>query len=618
MGGPTQRQPFSFARQEASVTAPVRFGLIRPALDAHTLGLNAVARLLRDQGVVVVAADPELCEAANQPCYPGCAHAIERWVRAHGITHLGFSFRLEPATGVALFDAFLSQLKARRLLLSQDGPLRGLYFAGQPEACRGVACHHPEVNATFCGEETENETLRRLGYPCSGRTDEATAGRQYDRDRLAFGRELVARGHYEQLPAPNHLGYDTCGTEYDTLPARLAACRARGSLPVTRAHLGVYRANREEGIRLFHEWCRELGRSELLDVLSVGTSQLSQSRFSEPCRGLSDGGGVPLQTAAELVATAMAARPMLVRAYAGSRNVLLLAKLQEQYLNTAWHALAFWWFCQLDGRGENAVRDNLIQHVAAVRWIAGTGKPFEANVGHHFAFHGADDVTQIVATVLAARTAKTLGVRHFVLQNMLCTPQQTWGIQDLAKARVLLHLVRALQDSRFEVIYQPRCGSAHLSHDLNLARAQLAAATALMDDVEPLDPASPPVVHVASYSDGAHLPTPMTVQESVRITLQALKDYRALKKRGEVPDMGRHSEVGTRTAALLDGCHARLRAIGEAVPDTCSAEGLYAVLREGFLPVPQLWCCRDEFAKAVDCDTRLIDGGVSLVSTRSA
>ncbi len=41
-------------------------------------------------------------------------------------------------------------------------------------------------------------------------------------------------------------------------------------------------------------------------------------------------GGVPLASAAEFAAVWEAARPMLVRAYAGSKNVPALARMNEE------------------------------------------------------------------------------------------------------------------------------------------------------------------------------------------------------------------------------------------------------------------------------------------------
>ena len=263
------------------------------------------------------------------------------------------------------------------------------------------------------------------------------------------------------------------------------------------------------------------------------------------------------------------------------------------------HALSLWWFCRLDGRGPYSLGENLEQHVETIRFVARTGKPFEANVAHHFAFRGADDATYVASAVLAARTAKALGIRHFILQNMLNTPKATWGVQDLAKSRVLLQLVRELEDDRFQVILQPRAGLDYFSPDEQKAKAQLAAATALMDDIEPLDSASPPLIHVVSYCEAARLADPAAVIESIQITRQALRQYRRLRARGLVDDMRAHPEVAFRTDELLAETRALLHAIDAAVDHPGTAAGLYTVFACGFLPVPDLWECRDEFPLAV-------------------
>jgi len=87
---------------------------------------------------------------------------------------------------------------------------------------------------------------------------------------------------------------------------------------------------------------------------------------------------------------------------------------------------------------------------------------------------------------LAAKLAKKMGIRTFVLQNMLNTPRQTWGLQDLAKSRSCwLSLVKSLEDEKFQVLLQPRAGLDYFSPDQDKAKAQLAAVTALMDDIDP-------------------------------------------------------------------------------------------------------------------------------------
>lgn len=307
---------------------------------------------------------------------------------------------------------------------------------------------------------------------------------------------------------------------------------------------------------------------------------------------------------------------MLVRTYAGTRNVPELARMYEQTIHIAWHALSLWWFCQIDGRGPNTVRQNLLEHVRTLGYIAATGKPFEPNLPHHFAFRGADDVTYVVSAVLAARAAKAAGVRWLILQNMLNTPRPTWGVQDLAKSRACLALVRELEDSRFGVILQPRGGLDYFSTDLDKARAQLAAVAALMDDIEPHDPSSPPIIHVVSYSEASHLADPDVVNESIQITAHALAEYRRLRSAGQIADMADHPEVRARTGELLAEARTVLGAIESAVPQPHSPDGLYRIFADGYLPVPYLWEGRDEFRRAVSWKTRLIRGSVKVVDAQ--
>ena len=53
---------------------------------------------------------------------------------------------------------------------------------------------------------------------------------------------------------------------------------------------------------------------------------------------------------------------------------------------------------------------------------------------------------------------------------MLNTPRFTWGIQDLAKSRAMLKLVKELEDSHFRVVLQPRAGLDYFSADLDKAK----------------------------------------------------------------------------------------------------------------------------------------------------
>lgn len=591
-------------------------GLIRPALDAHTLGLTSLAQLLSDCGLRCLLADGATCALLDTPDAPESVDGIASWIAAHSVTVLGFSYRLDPQDGLRLAALLMHGLKARRLLKAQGGPLRAVLFAGLPKTCALVRQHVEEITDTFEGDETPAETLTRLGVEAAAIPKALSTGVRYDEDRLTFGRDLIVKGDYLGVKPVNRPDYPGFGGPRDTLLARLRHGKHYGLPPLMRAHAGPFLPDRDAAVRLFQEWARQLAASGLLDILSIGTSQLTQSNFGEDWGQKPNGGGVPINSPDEYASVWQAARPMLVRTYAGTHNIRDLAKTYEKTINIAWHALSLWWFCRIDGRGPYPLRTNLEKQLEALRYIATTGKPYEPNVSHHFSFRGADDVTGIVATVLAARTAKAAGIRDLVLQVMLNTPRTLWGLQDLAKARATLALARELEDSSFRLILQPRGGLDYFSPDKNRAKAQLAAVTALMDDIEPHDQGSPPMIHVVSYSEGYELADPSIIDESIRITRHTLTEYRRLRRKGDIDDMAQNQEVLHRTQELLSDARTVLRAIDAHIPDPNTADGLYKAFAMGFLPAPYLCECREELAKAVDWQTRLVRGSVKLVDER--
>lgn len=588
-------------------------GLVRPAIDAHTLGLSSVAQLLRDCGIRTVTADAQVCTAAGRPSVPGNIAVIDHWIRQSRITRLGFSYRLDPSDGAHVFGSLMCQLRDRRLLSDQGGPLQSIFFAGLPSACGLVKQEHGERVTVFWGDETLSETLDRIGIPPALRPREVNEQVAYDIGRFEFGRELLQKELHLRVRPVDWSDCPGFGAKHDLLVNRIRYARERGLLPLIRAHVGPYLPNRKRAVELYLDWCRTLARAGLLDVLSIGTSQLSQSNFGEEWGSEPNGGGVPINSPAEFIAVREASRPMLLRTYAGTNRMPELARMYEETINIAWHAFSLWWFCAMDGRGPLSVRENLRMQLETLRVVADSGKPYEPNTSHHFAFRGADDVTFIVSAVLAARVAKRAGVRHLVLQNMLNTPRYTWGVQDLAKSRALLTLVRELEDERFKVLLQPRAGLDFFSHDPEKSKIQLAAVTALMDDIEPHDPASPCIIHVVSYSEGSHLAEPHVVNESIQITRAALMEYRRQRDLGLVEDMSRNPDVLSRTEELLSDARTVLGVIERHIHQPYSAQGLYNILAGGFLPIPYLWECRGEFQRAVGWRSRVFKGSVRII-----
>ena len=219
---------------------------------------------------------------------------------------------------------------------------RALYFAGLPAACRMARERVPRTAAVFDGEETPQETLARLGIRPAAMPEESAHALRYDSDRLAFGEELVRRADYLALPPFERSGYPEFATAKDSVRARLRHAAQAGTLPLYRAHMGEYLPDREEAVRRFLQWTREMAGLRHLDVLSIGSSQLSQSRFGEDWGDSTNGGGVPLNSPEEFRAVWAAARPMLVRSYAGTKNLAAMARMNEETIHNAWHALSIW------------------------------------------------------------------------------------------------------------------------------------------------------------------------------------------------------------------------------------------------------------------------------------
>jgi hypothetical protein len=495
----------------------------------------------------------------------------------------------------------------------KGGLIKKIYFAGLPEACDLVEYEFGKRFMTFRGDETPKESLLKLGLPDHLIPRSIQEQSVYDELRLIFGKSIIRQEKQHHIRPHTEFDYLDYGTLRDHLIKRLAAAKFKNQLPLTRVHAGPYLKDREKALALFSDWLKKLAGSHFLDIVSVGSSQLSQSHFGEDWDDLPNGGGVPFNSELELRAIREEASPMLVRAYSATNNIPKVAHLLEQNLNMAWHALSIWWFNQLDGRGPLGLRQSISEHIETLRYIARVGKPFEPNTPHHFAFRGSDDLTYIVSAFLAAKIAKRNGIRYFVLQNMLNTPKSTWGLRDLAKSRALLRLIRGLEDRNFHVIYQPRAGLDYFSPDIEKAKIQLAAVSAMMADIEPKNTESPDIIHVVSYSEALFLADPDVINESIQITKAALEFYPEFRRKNDIEDITQSKDLLEQTEELADETHILIKDMKKTVKNLYTAEGLLTVFQMGYLPVPFLWECREEFANAVAWTTKILGGGVHVV-----
>lgn len=589
------------------------FGLIKTLVDAHTMGVHAAAALLRDCGYRVLISPSSVEYAMERIEAESSQKMILEWISKNHIARIGFSYRLDPDTAVELMGRLVHILSENGYYGNSDSQIKSIFFAGLTPACEKIDKEYGGRISTFRGGESAEETLLVMGVPLEDIPQQITMGCQYDKDLAKFGEGLIKSGEYNTLKAPERNMYPEFGTMKDTLELRLDHNYKGGFQPIIRAHSGPYSDNmsRQACLKEYRDWCHELGKAGLLDVLSIGSSQLSQSNFGENWEGKPNGGGVPVNSEIEYMDIWQAARPMLVRTYSGTKNLQKLAEIYERSINISWHALSLWWFNELDGRGPNSLYDNLKEHIETIRYIATTGKPVETNVPHHFAFRGADDITYIVSGFLAAKVAKRYGTKTFVLQNMLNTPRSTWGIQDLAKSRTICKLVKELEDDNFRVVLQTRAGLDYFKPDLEIAKSQLASVTAMMDDIDPFNELSPEIIHVVSYSEALFLATPDVLNESIKITRAALSGYRKLKKQGLTPNV-MTDEIRSRQSELEKACREIIKAMEENIPDLYSPEGLYLAFIAGWLPVPELWSDSDEFVHAKGWGTRMTNGSVAL------
>ena len=592
------------------------FGFVKPYVDVHTLGITTISNLLRDCGYETHIAPVEVSKVLTEIQKINNFSIFQKWLSDNHITRIGFSYRLDPQEACDYFCRIFHQLQDYKMFSESGGTLRGIFFAGLPDACRLVQKELGEDFLVFPGDETPVESLTMLGVSPEKFPHELHQNNSYDSMRWSFAQKLISDEKYKLVLPSEHLGYSDAGTEKDSFIKRLEYCTLNKTLPLIRLHAGPYNPNRIEALKEFKSWVKQLASAKLLDILSIGSSQLTQSHFGESWDGLPNGGGVPVNSEAEYVEIRDAAKPMLVRTYAGTKNVPEMAVIHERSLNISWHALSFWWFCEIDGRGENTVLDNLKEHFEAIRYIVSTGKPLEPNVPHHFAFRGSDDITYIISGYLAAKASKRLGIKHLILQNMLNTPKYTWGIQDLAKGRVLLKLVRELVDEDFKVSLQTRAGLDFFSPDIEKAKVQLAAVTALMDDIEPENENSPQIIHVVSYSEAIRLATPAIMNESIQITLSALKEYRRLRRLKKIENMAYNKDVLDRVDDMYNEAKESITILENYLPNLYTPEGFYQVFKQGFFPVPYMLDETGKYTDAVNWKTAIKNGGIRVVNDK--
>ncbi|WP_224555712.1 hypothetical protein [Pectobacterium versatile] len=587
-------------------------GFVKSALDAHTLGISTVASLIEECGFKTVIASAAICKTVDHINDANARYIFIEWLKENNISSLGYSYRLDPVQGYRSFSMLINSL---HIALAENKLRRmpTIFFAGLPKTCELVQEEYGNKFELFSGDETPIETLIKLKIPENLFPSWLISQSKYDDGRMSFAIELIDKGDYHQSLPLYVPPYENYAKFSDNIIERLGAVSLLEGSVLCRAHVGPYLEDRLAALAEFDSWLKVLSEAGQLDIISVGSSQLTQERFGLSWDNLPNGGGVPINSEKEFRYVRNSAKSMLVRAYSGTKNIPEYAQMMERTINCAWHALSLWWFNKADGRGPLSVEQCLKEHVNTLAFIGKFNKPFEPNVAHHFSFRGSDDLTAIIATYLAVAVAKLQGVKDVILQTMLNTPKITSGIADLVKFRTILRLVRPLCDANFRIHVQPRAGLAYFSPNLYKAKCQLAAVSCMMDDIEPNDANSPSIVHVVSYSEAVELASPPVINESVKITRHAIKEYRRLGVGRDLLAGDVSEEINYKVSESLGDAILMIKHMEKNTPQLYSAKGLYEVYRKGYFAVPSLWDCREELKNAVSWKTKVIDGSTQVV-----
>jgi hypothetical protein len=167
------------------------FGFIRPVVDVHTLGISTIGKLLEDCGYRVCIGDTVVVEAVGRISKVDNISLLGQWIEKNRITRLGFSYRLDPEDAQKSFGKVFHLLKEHHHFKDQGGLLKQIYFAGLPKACKRIALEYHNQVVVFSGDETQIESLKKIGIPDEKIPQKINIGSKYDEDRLIFAKTLI-------------------------------------------------------------------------------------------------------------------------------------------------------------------------------------------------------------------------------------------------------------------------------------------------------------------------------------------------------------------------------------------------------------------------------------------
>jgi len=492
-------------------------------------------------------------ELGHETRYLGPAISVKRFVeeiKRHNPDVVAVSYRLSPETAEELLAEF-------RDAVEKEGLTDKKYVFGGTPATAEIAERVGIFEKIFRGGESKEDIVRYLS-----------------------GGELKAAQDF-----PDNL-----------------IDRIKWKRPILRHHFGL--PSLEETIR----GAKEIAEAGVLDVISLGPDQDAQEYFFHPelQRPERKGdGGVPLRSPEDLRRIYEASRCgnyPLVRCYAGTNDLIRMAKMYVETIKNAWCAVPLMWYSVLDKRSKRLLRDAIAENQECMRWHAERGIPVEVNESHQWSLRRAPDTVAVAMAYIAAYNAKQMGVTHYVSQYMFNTPGGTSPKMDLAKMLAKIELIESLHDESFRSYRQVRSGLLSFPPDLDMAKGQLAASVFLAMSLDP------DIVHVVGYCEGSYVARPRDIIESTKMVQQVINYY----KMG-TPDMTLDPDVQARKKELVEEAKLlidAIRSLGNSGDPLTDPDVLARAVEIGLLDAPDLK--GNEYAKGEIC-TRMINGACRTV-----
>jgi hypothetical protein len=318
------------------------------------------------------------------------------------------------------------------------------------------------------------------------------------------------------------------------LVERIQQVRERENRPIIRAHIGIAAETIEPTIAAIEK----LAEAEAFEIVSLAPDQTSQELLAKFIRGeedpkkyLAGQGGAPIRTIEDLKRLKAASQrgnfPM-TRIYTGTDELLALAHLWEEHLNSCFPAVPIFFYNELDGRGPISIRDSFDEHFATIEYWASVGKPCEINDPHQWGLRYASDDMQVTDHILCAIIALKKGIKHYVMQMMFELPPEISAMDDLAKMKAAYDLAEPLtRHFEFNIIRETRSGLPSFPPNLNEAKGHLAFGIYTQLYMEP------DILHVVTHSEAHHEASADDVIESCEITKQVCWDF----IKGNVPQI---------------------------------------------------------------------------------